>query len=123
MLSKLSLIFGVIIVLFIILFGFIFFEPFLTEKIIDINVVNMEKWPGEKGRYFIFTDKEVLLNENNYYHNKENADQLYPLFKKGSSYRVKVVGLYIPFLPRFRNIINIVEVKDTNIPLPQDYNH
>ena len=117
MLSKLSLIFGVIAVLCIILFGFIFFEPFLPEKVVNITVVNMEKWPGEKGRYFIFTDKEVFLNEDNYYHNKKNADQLYPLFKKGATYTVKVVGVYLPFLPRFRNIVNIMEKKGSNFPL------
>jgi len=121
MLSKISMVFGVIIVLCIIVFGFVFFEPFFTEEIIDIKVINKERWIGEKGRYFIFTDKEVFLNENNYYHNKSNADELYPLFKRGESYKVKVVGLYIPFVPRFRNIINVMEKKDLNVPLPQDY--
>jgi len=115
------MVFGVIIVLCIIVFGFVFFEPFFTEEVIDIKVINKERWTGEKGRYFIFSDKEVFLNENNYYHNKSNADELYPLFNRGDSYRVKVVGLYIPFMPRFRNIVNIMEKKDINVPLPQDY--
>jgi len=119
--SKISMVFGVIIVLCIIVFGFVFFEPFFTEEVIDIKVINKERWTGEKGRYFIFSDKEVFLNENNYYHNKSNADELYPLFNRGDSYRVKVVGLYIPFMPRFRNIVNIMEKKDINVPLPQDY--
>ena len=115
------MIFGVLIVLCIIVFGFVFFEPFFTEEVIDIKVINKERWIGEKGRYFIFSDKEVFLNENNYYHNKSNADELYPLFNRGDSYKVKVVGLYIPFLPRFRNITNILEKKETNVPLPQDF--
>jgi hypothetical protein len=118
MVKKISAIFGVIVILCIILVGFIFFEPFITEKEEVIKVVNMEKWSGERGRYFIFTDKEVFLNENNYYHNKVNADQIYPLFKKGATYRVKVVGLYIPFIPRFRNIINIIEKDESKVPLP-----
>lgn len=118
---KISIIFGVIVIICVFIFGFVFFEPFLTEKEEVITVVNMERWFGERGSYFIFTEKEVFLNEDNSYHNKQNADALYLLFKKGYTYRVKVVGLYLPFLPRFRNIINIIEKKETNVPLPQDY--
>jgi uncharacterized membrane protein YqiK len=121
MMVKISIVLGVIIVLCIIIFGFVFFEPFITEDEVDVVVINKEKWIGERGKYFIFTDKEVFLNENNYYHNKTNADELYPLFKRGDNYRVKVVGYYIPFLPRFRNIINILEKKATNVPLPQEF--
>lgn len=115
---KLSFFLGMIIVLIIILFGFLFFEPFLTETEEIITVINKERFMGEGGRYFIFTETEVFLNENNYYHNKENADELYPIFKKGYTYRVKVVGLYVPLIPRFRNITNIIEHRETNIPLP-----
>lgn len=121
MMVKISIVLGVIIVLCIIVFGFVFFEPFITEDEVDIVVINKEKWIGERGRYFIFTDREVFVNENNYYHNKTNADELYPLFKRGDNYRVKVVGYYIPLLPRFRNIINILEKKATNVPLPQEF--
>jgi len=122
MMSKFSTFFGIIIVLCVIVFGFIFFEPIFTEEVIDIKVVNKEKWSGEKGKYFIFTDKEVFLDENNYYHNnKTNADEIYPMFKAGNSYKVKVVGLYIPFIPRFRNILTILEKKESNF-LPSDIN-
>jgi len=121
MMSKISTFFGIIIVLCIIIFGFIFFEPIFTEEVVDIKVINKEKWIGEKGKYFIFTEKEVFLDENNYYHNnKTNADELYPIFKEGTSYKVKVVGLYIPFLPRFRNILTILEKKETNFPLQEN---
>lgn len=122
MMSKISMFFGIIIVLCILIFGFVFFEPMFTEEVIDIKIINKEVWPGERGRYFIFTDKEVFLNENNYYHNnKSNADEIYRLIQLGNIYRVKVVGLYIPFIPRFRNILTILEKKEVNVPLPQDY--
>jgi hypothetical protein len=115
---KLSIFFGAIIVLIILLFGFLFFEPFLTETEEVITVVNKEKWLGQRGRYFIFTENEVFMNEDNYYHTKENADELYPQLKIGFTYTVKVVGLAIPSIPRFRNILNITEHKETNVPLP-----
>jgi hypothetical protein len=118
---RLSIFFGVIIILCILLFGFLFFEPFLTETEEIITVINKERWTGERGRYFIFTENEVFLNENNYYHNKENADDLYVMFRNGFTYKVKVVGLYIPFVPRFRNIMSIMEHRDRNVPLPQDF--
>jgi len=120
MMSKFSTFFGIIIVLCVFVFGFIFFEPIFTEEVIDIKVVNKEKWFGEKGKYFVFTDKEVFLDENNYYHNnKTNADEIYPMFKAGNSYKVKVVGLYIPFINRFRNILTVLEKKESNF-LPSD---
>ena len=115
MMSKISLVFGILIILCVFVFGFVFFEPVFTEEVVDITVINKEKWPGERGRYFIFSETEVFLNEDNYYHNnKTNADELYPLFKRGDSYKVKVVGWSLPFLPRFRNIITVLEKKDTN---------
>jgi hypothetical protein len=116
--SKISTFFGIVIVLCIIVFGFIFFEPLFTEESIDITVVSKAKWPGERGKYFIFTENELFLNEDNYYHNnKSNADELFPLFKEGNTYKVKVVGLYLPFLPRFRNILTIMEKREITNPL------
>ncbi len=52
----------------------------------------------------------VFNNSDNYYHSKENADELNEKLYPGSTYKVKVVGLYIPWLPRFRNIIKILEI-------------
>jgi len=121
MFSKISIMIGVIAILSIFIFGFIFFEPTFTEEVIDINVVSKEKWVGENAKYFIFTDSEVLLNENNYYHsNKTNADDLFSILKVGSSYKVKVVGLYIPFLPRFRNILTVIDKNDMNYRVGQN---
>ncbi len=108
-LFRLSIFFGFIIVLVILIFGYLFFEPFLTETEVTITVVNTEKWGNERGKHFIFTEEEVFLNADDYYHNKHNSDEMFPQFKKGYTYKVKVIGIYMPFIPRFRNIISIIE--------------
>jgi len=83
--TKLAMFLGVIIILVVLGFGFMFFEPFFTETEEFIVVQNKEVWKGEGARYFIFAENEVFLNENNYYHNKSNADDLYPLFQIGQT--------------------------------------
>lgn len=104
---NLSVLAGIVIIFFVIVFGYLFFEPYITEKDITISVINKEKFGNQPGKYFIFTANEVFLNSDNYYHNKSNADKLYLYFRSGADYRVKVVGVYWPFLPRFRNIVSI----------------
>jgi len=108
-LLRLAVFFGFVMIILILIFGYLFFEPFLTETEEVITIINVERWGNEEGQYFIFTDDEVFINVNDYYHNKHNADEIFTLFKLGYTYRVTVVGVYIPFLPRFRNIINIIE--------------
>jgi len=115
---RISLFAAVIIVFASILFGYLFFEPFLTEKEEIITVTNTQKWGKERGKYFIFTDEEVFLNSNDYYQNKTNADELFPIFKKGYTYKVKVIGLYLPFIPRFRNIKSILEFNTNKYLIP-----
>ncbi|HQF41479.1 MAG TPA: hypothetical protein PK073_01110 [Ignavibacteriaceae bacterium] len=101
---------GFIIILLVILFGYLFFEPYITEDTVTIKVINKAQFGNESGKYFVFTEDEVFSNSNNYYQNKENADELNQQIYPGSTYKVKVVGIYIPWLPRFRNIISILEI-------------
>ena len=108
-LLRLAVFFGFVMIILILIFGYLFFEPFLTETEEVITIINVERWGNEEGQYFIFTDDEVFINVNDYYHNKHNADEIIKLFKIGFTYKVTVVGVYIPFLPRFRNILNITE--------------
>jgi hypothetical protein len=115
---KLSVLAGFVIILFVIVFGYVFFEPYLTEEEITITVINKERFGKEPGKYFIFTANEVFTNSNNYYHSKSNADRLYTYFRAGADYRVKVVGVYIPFIPRFRNIIAIKSINGVEFREP-----
>jgi len=108
-LLRLAVFFGFVMIILILIFGYLFFEPFVTKTEEVITVINTERWGNEQGKYFIFTDDEVFTNVNDYYHNKHNADEIIKLFKLGYTYKVTVVGVYMPFLPRFRNILNITE--------------
>lgn len=114
---RLSAMVGFIIVLLIVLFGYLFFEPYLTEDTITIDVINKAQFGHENGKYFVFTSDEVFNNSNNYYHNKENADEINEKIYPGSTYKVKVVGIYLPWLPRFRNITEVLEIN--GIPVIQ----
>ncbi len=115
---KVSVMLGFFIVLLVLLFGYLFFEPFLTEETITIRVINKAKFGNEIGKHFVFTEDEVFLNSDNYYQSKENADELDKIIYTGSNFKVKVVGVYIPWLPRFRNITKVLEVN--GIPLSRE---
>jgi hypothetical protein len=113
--SRLSAMIGFLIILLILLFGYLFFEPFLTEETITIKVINKSQFGNETGKYFVFTDEEVFYNANNYYQSKENADELNGKIYPGTTYKVKVVGVYLPWLPRFRNITKILEINGISV--------
>lgn len=115
---KLSALAGLIIIICVIVFGYIFFEPYITEEEITISVINKERFGNEPGKYFIFTADEVFTNSNNYYHNKTNADKLYPYFRAGADYKVKVVGVYWTWFPRFRNIVSIQSINGVEFREP-----
>ena len=114
---RLSAMVGFVIIILVILFGYLFFEPYLTEESISISVINKAQFGNEPGKYFVFSEDEVFYNSDNYYQNKDNADELNDKLYPGSSYKVTVVGIYLPWLPRFRNITNILEIN--GIPVLQ----
>jgi hypothetical protein len=107
---RLSALAAFVIILLVLLFGYLFFEPFLTEETITIKVINKAKFGNEVGKYFVFAPDEVFLNADNYYQSKDNADQLDKLIYSGNEIKAKVVGVYLPWLPRFRNITKVLEV-------------
>ncbi len=105
---KLAMFVTTIFTVFFLGFSYLFFEKFLTEKEISITVINKEKFGNEEGKYLIFTPDEVFENSNRFYHRKTNADLIYQKLERGVTYRVKVVGIYLPGLPRLRNITEVI---------------
>jgi len=109
---------AIILSLFFLGFSYLFFEKFLTEKQISLTVINKEKFGNEEGRYLIFTPDEVFENSDSFYHRKTNAEIIYRKLERGVTYRVKVVGFYLPGLPRLRNITEVLgtEIKKESKP-------
>lgn len=105
---KLAIFSLIIFSLFIIGYSYLLFEKPLTEKEIIITVINKERFGTEESKYLIFTTGEVLENSDKFYHRKTNADLIYNKLERGVTYRVKVVGFYLPSIPRLRNIIEVV---------------
>jgi hypothetical protein len=105
---KLSIFLATIFAIFFLGFSYLFFEKLLTEKEISITVINKEKFGIEEGKYLIFTPDEVFENSDSFYHRKTNAEIIYRKLERGVKYRVKVVGVYLPGLPRLRNITEVL---------------
>lgn len=116
---KLAIFAATIFSIFFLGFSYLFFEKFLTEKEICITVINKEKFGIEEDKYLIFTPEEVFENSDSFYHRKTNAEIIYRKLERGITYRVKVVGVYMPGLPRLRNITEVVgtEIKKDGKPL------
>ena len=115
---KMAIFVAIILSLFFLGFSYLFFEKFLTEKQISLTVINKEKFGNEEGRYLIFTPDEVFENSDSFYHRKTNAEIIYRKLERGVTYRVKVVGFYLPGLPRLRNITEVLgtEIKKESKP-------
>ena len=74
-----------------------------SERVTDTN--------GEGSRYLIFTKTETFENTDRLVLLKFNSSDLYGSIKPDKSYQAKVVGLRIPFLSWYRNIVSIEETK------------
>lgn len=96
-------------VLIAILFVYLFFEKFITEREITITVTSKAKFGDEVGKYLVFTPNEVFQNSDTFFYRKTRAEKLDKMLLTGGSYKVKVVGIYIPTFNRLRNITEVIE--------------
>jgi hypothetical protein len=60
-------------------------------------------------KYLIFTDGEVLENTDLWLKGKFNSSDIQSKLKVGHKYKVKVVGVRIPMLSQYRNILEFEE--------------
>ena len=64
---------------------------------------------GKRSRYLIFTKDETFENTDRLVIWKFNSSDLYGSIKPSTSYQAKVVGLRVPFLSWYRNIVSVKE--------------
>lgn len=85
---------------------------FTSREAIIITVVDKERittGSGEsmKGKFVVYTENEVFENTDSWLFLKFNSADFQSRLKPGERYAVIVAGWRIPFLSRYRNIINI----------------
>ena len=75
-----------------------------TERVTNSN--------GEGSKYLIFTKSETFENTDRLVILKFNSSDLYGSIKANQSYQAKVVGLRVPFLSWYRNIVSIKAIEN-----------
>jgi len=80
-----------------------------NDQIIESAVVNekLVKANSSGSTYLIFTDKGVFANEDNIFRGKWNSSDVYAEITVGQTYNFEVVGYRIPFMSRYKNILEV----------------
>jgi len=89
-------------------------EQFVTVQVKDkMRVSSGHFWKVDK--YLIYTidengETDVLEDTDSFPYRKFNSSDFYALLELGETYKLRVVGYRIPFLSRYQNIIEIIDV-------------
>ncbi len=108
-----KLIFGLLIVVIIIGIGAKYFESFVTEETIQVNIAKIERINNhpDEDYFLVHTNDEIFENRNHYFHNKQDVKEINKLLRVGKAYEVSVVGynfgIDLPFFSKYRNIIEV----------------
>jgi hypothetical protein len=94
----------------------IFSFPYITSEEVVFKVTDKERVVTGGGdsvssQYLIFTEDETFRNTDSFAYFKFNSSDLYGKLKIGETYGAKVFGWRIPFLGRYRNIVNVSPLK------------
>lgn len=106
-----GIVIGIAVVL-VILIGWAFVFPYVTQDAVQFTVTDKErvtKGVGSSRRYtyLIFTDDETFENVDSIRRFKFRSSDLYGKVKIGSNYTATVYGWRVPILSKYRNIIKI----------------
>lgn len=109
--------FGLIVIALVLVLGALYFESYLTEKDLEVEIVNtvVVTNAGGERKELILTRGETFVNEDNSLLNKSNSKELQLKLLPGRRLKIRVVGyklgFNLPFHSEFRNIIKIVGKK------------
>ena len=80
-----------------------------NEEVITITVIYKEIKGSESGdKYLIYTKNEVFENTDNILLQKFNSSDIFGQLIVDSTYQVRVAGIRIEFLNKYRNIIEVI---------------
>ncbi|HVO75539.1 MAG TPA: hypothetical protein VMT35_16030 [Ignavibacteriaceae bacterium] len=97
---------GTIIVFGILVYLYLSFEKTLTEKEVTVKILDISSIDDA---YLVTTKNEIFINKDNSFYDKYDSDQINSKLEKGKTYKLNVVGVRIPFISKYRNIVEVVE--------------
>lgn len=101
-----------VLLVIVLLFVKVVVYPLTTKSIVTgATIVKMERVGGDKGKYLVFTDEEVLQNTDCLVYWKFDSSDIYGELEVGKTYDFGVYGWRIPFFSMYKNILTVREVK------------
>lgn len=83
---------------------------YTTQDYVTFTVDKAERVSDRtSSRYLVFTENETFENTDSIAFFKFNSSDIYGQINEGKIYKAKVAGVRIPFLSKYRNIIEIQE--------------
>lgn len=101
--------------------GYMVIAPYVSKDTVTFTVIDKENVVNNNSsKYLIYTkdskDKlEVFQNTDNWFAFKVNSSDIYGQIDIGKTYEATVYGKRIRMNSFYRNILNISEVKDTDV--------
>lgn len=108
-----------IVAFFLLVIGFLYLFEYrptsYTVTVTDKERVTQKSGEEYTSKYLIFCDGEngeslVFENTDTIFHLKFNSSNIYGQLKEEKRYEITVVGVRIPFLSTYQNIIRIKEI-------------